>query len=173
MNIIRLDRGEGKTTMLIKESARLNAPIICMNTFQREYILEVAKKNNLNIPTPLRVGDDLRGYDLKNGILIDDVECVLEKILGVKIQTVTTSSEIFKYNILYVVGRYDCDGDFNIYKSTDNYDTAIETLKSSFANIIEVYKYGEKINCWYFNKHHLEDDIKCFYNSLVTINKGV
>lgn len=54
MNIIRLDRGEGKTTMLIKESARLNAPIICMNTFQREYILEVAKKNNLNIPTPLR-----------------------------------------------------------------------------------------------------------------------
>ena len=55
MNIIRLDRGKGKTTQLVKESARLNAPIICMDTFQREYILEVAKENNLNIPTPLRV----------------------------------------------------------------------------------------------------------------------
>ena len=98
MKIIRLDRCKGKTTRLIQESARTNTPIITHLLSRVNQIKKQAEEMELDIPHPIYLKKDvrasLRGYDLKNGVLIDDFELLLGWLLNVDINTVTTSCEI-------------------------------------------------------------------------------
>lgn len=95
MKIIRADRGEGKTTELVKISNREWKYIVCKDTQRVDVIVETANKLGLDIPYPITV----RELPLSNGsfiksVLIDDIEDVLPLLIGRKVDVVTTSCEI-------------------------------------------------------------------------------
>ena len=93
------DRLSGKTTKLIKRSAFEGLYILTVNRLRAEAIFHQAKLMGLNIPFPITVDECLKyhvgrsiisGSVEKNGILIDDVDAVLEYIFrGLAIHEVT------------------------------------------------------------------------------------
>ena len=101
MKIINLERGQGKTTMLIKLSATHNTPIICSSFASKSYILNKAREMGLTIPEPINVRNCdmpyiLRGLNINSncGVLVDDLECVLQYFLGEQVSVATTSCEV-------------------------------------------------------------------------------
>ncbi|HHX62142.1 MAG TPA: replicase [Epulopiscium sp.] len=95
MKIISADRGQGKTTELIKRSNKEWKYIICADIKRVEIISTMARGLGLDIPYPIAV----RELPLSNGsfiksVLIDDIEDVLQSIIGKKVDCVTTSCEI-------------------------------------------------------------------------------
>lgn len=96
MKIIKGFRGQGKTTELVKLSNTTGKPIMCMDGGTCETIKQVADDLGLSIPEPFSVQSESAKYrsDMKNGILIDEIDFVLESILGLKVDYVTTSSQI-------------------------------------------------------------------------------
>ena len=103
MKIINLERGKGKTTLLIKLSATHNTPIICSSHASKSYILNKAKEMGLTIPEPINVRGEgmahkLRGLNVNSncGVLVDDLECVLQYFLGEQVSVATTSCEVVK-----------------------------------------------------------------------------
>ena len=103
MKIINLERGQGKTTILIKLSATHNTPIICSSHASKSYILNKAKEMGLTIPEPINVRKCdmpyvLRGLNINSncGVLVDDLECVLQYFLGEQVTVATTSCELVK-----------------------------------------------------------------------------
>ena len=101
MKIINLERGKGKTTLLIKLSATHNTPIICSSHASKSYILNKAKEMGLTIPEPIDVRKCdmpylLRGLNINSncGVLVDDLECVLQYLLGEQVMFATTSCEV-------------------------------------------------------------------------------
>lgn len=103
MKIINLERGKGKTTMLIKLSATHNTPIICSSFASKSYILNKAKEMGLTIPEPINVRNCdmpyvLRGLNINSncGVLVDDLECILQYFLGEQVMFATTSCEVIK-----------------------------------------------------------------------------
>ena len=101
MKIINLERGQGKTTILIKLSATHNTPIICSSTASKSYILNKAREMGLTIPEPINVrGEDiahkLRGLNINSnyGVLVDDLEGILQYFLGEQVMFATTSCEV-------------------------------------------------------------------------------
>lgn len=94
MKIYRRDRQSGKTTQLIKESNEKWRYIVCANHQRAENISNLAQKMGLDIPYPITVGElPIRSPFIKQ-VLIDDVEDVLETIVGKPIDTCTTSCDI-------------------------------------------------------------------------------
>ena len=87
MNIIYKSRGKGKTTELVKISAKTNMPIICMNT---NHIKFVAKELDLIIPEPIAI----KNYkpNTYEKVLVDDAEYVLQYLIG-KIDCMSISCE--------------------------------------------------------------------------------
>ena len=103
MKIINLERGKGKTTMLIKLSATHNTPIICSSSASKSYILNKAREMGLTIPEPINVRGEnmahkLRGLNINPnyGVLVDDLECILQYFLGEQVSVATTSCEVVK-----------------------------------------------------------------------------
>lgn len=103
MKIINLERGQGKTTMLIKLSVTHNTPIICSSSASKSYILNKAREMRLTIPEPINVRKCdmpyvLRGLNINSncGVLVDDLECVLQYFLGEQVMFATTSCEVIK-----------------------------------------------------------------------------
>ena len=101
MKIINLERGKGKTTMLIQLSATYNTPIICSSHASKLYILNKAKEMELTIPEPIDVRKCdipyvLRGLNINSncGVLVDDLECILQYFLGEQVMFATTSCEV-------------------------------------------------------------------------------
>lgn len=100
MNIINLGRGKGKTTFLVNYSAKTEKPIICCFEYQVEYIKKVAEKLNVKIPEPIIVNKNninevfREEKEFEPKYLIDDIEGLLNKLLGVKIDCITTSSKV-------------------------------------------------------------------------------
>lgn len=99
MKIVRMNRGNGKTTYLIKKSAELQYPIICHSEKQKELIKKKAEKMELGIPEPISVNsinfrENLRGIDYNTELLIDDLDIILHKILYNKINIATISCDI-------------------------------------------------------------------------------
>lgn len=93
MKIIRNGRGKGKTSELIRQSARDGKYILCMNKARAHYIYEVAIEMNLNIPYPITIADlPLRGF--KGHILVDDIDYILSELIGAKVDVATTSEPI-------------------------------------------------------------------------------
>lgn len=85
MKIIYKPRSSGKTTELVKLSASMQAPIICINP---RYVSEVAKELRVTIPQPISIKDYKPFSNEK--ILVDDAEYVLAHLIG-KIECMTLS----------------------------------------------------------------------------------
>ena len=94
MKILRLNRGEGKTTELIKQSNKEWKYILCSNRAKLDLIIRTAKEMQLDIPFPIIVSElPIKGRYIKE-ILIDDFEGVLQALIGAKVDIATTSCEI-------------------------------------------------------------------------------
>lgn len=87
MKIIYKSRGTGKTTELVKMSAKTGFPIVCMDT---RHIYSVAKEIGLDIPKPIAIRDYKSSSCEK--ILVDDAEYVLQHFLG-KVECMTINKE--------------------------------------------------------------------------------
>lgn len=86
MKILRLDRGEGKTNELIKQSSKEWKYILCLDKARANLIIRIAKEMGLDIPFPIMVKDlPIRGRDIKE-ILIDDFEDVLQVLVGANVK---------------------------------------------------------------------------------------
>ena len=93
MKIIRTERGEGKTTELIKQSARDWSYILCMNKGNADYIYDMAREMGFDIPFPITPSDlPLRGF--KGSVLIDEIDYILPILTGTQVDTITTSAPI-------------------------------------------------------------------------------
>ena len=93
MKIIRAERGEGKTTELIKQSARDGSYILCMNKANAHHIYEMSREMGFNIPFPITTSDlPLRGYE--SSVLIDEIDYVLPGLIGTRVDVITTSAPI-------------------------------------------------------------------------------
>lgn len=96
MNVIYEKRCSGKTLKLVCLSYAKKMPIICFNDIHRKHIVDIAHNLGLDIPKPIvysssTINSDVRGL---NGVLIDDVECILGRIFeACKIDTITISKE--------------------------------------------------------------------------------
>lgn len=80
------DRQSGKTTELIKESARTGAYIVVSCRKEAHNVFGSAKELGLNIPFPLTVADVMSesssSYIFQKGILIDDLERVISHLFN-------------------------------------------------------------------------------------------
>lgn len=80
------DRHSGKTTELIKESARTGAYIVVSRMNEAHYVFRFAKELGLNIPFPLTVTDIISepssSYIFQKGILIDDLEEIISRLFN-------------------------------------------------------------------------------------------
>lgn len=95
MKIIRADRGQGKTTKLVKMSNKEWKYIVCKDTQRVDVIVDVADKLGLDIPYPITIRElpISQGSYIKS-VLIDDIEDVLQYIIGTWVDYATTSCEI-------------------------------------------------------------------------------
>lgn len=94
MKIYIRDRRSGKTTDLIKESNEKWLYIVCANHLRAEYINRLAMKLDIDIPHPITVSELPIRSPFIDKVLIDDVEDVLECIIGKQVETCTTSCEV-------------------------------------------------------------------------------
>lgn len=84
MKILTGGRGSGITTQLIEQSAQFNIPILAQTENACSNIKNMAKVMNLTIPEPINFSNDARcfaGKTFPNGIIIDNIESFLGKIL--------------------------------------------------------------------------------------------
>lgn len=95
-----MPRQSGKTTLLIKESARTGKPIVCANSRIAADIEYQASKLRYKIPEPISASQWISdGYsDKRNvlhhalkygGFLVDDLDLVLHSIFGVHVDKAT------------------------------------------------------------------------------------
>lgn len=157
MKIDRRDKAKGKTTDLIMRSEKTGYTILCADHLRKTHIEKVAKDLNVTIPTPMTVLDskrpDFRLLLQSDKILIDDVETVLVKTIGVPVDVVTTSSELISHNkqsyimnaahsIAELVDRKNHDYDNSFDKSIDKrgndvYFIRIEDKLSRLENLLK------------------------------------
>lgn len=100
MKIIARDRGTGKTTELVKESARTGQYILAVNKAHVQNIEQIAKKAGVTIPYSVTVDEIVRmdrftcaSSIQRDGLLVDEAIMVLSKLIGLKITGVTISLE--------------------------------------------------------------------------------
>ena len=97
MKIIRTERGKGKTTELIKQSARDWSYILCMNKVNAHHIFDMAREMGLDIPFPITPSDlPLRGF--KGSVLVDEIDYILPTLIGTQVDAITTSAPIDTLN---------------------------------------------------------------------------
>ena len=105
-----MPRASGKTTLLIKESAKTQRPIIEPNTASARYVEEQARNMGLKIPEPISATSWNSGYYRESnfnridGFLIDELDSVLANIFGRPIDKATYTPE--KVDVPY----YKMDG---------------------------------------------------------------
>ena len=87
-----MDRGKGKTTELIKLSAKTGIPIVCATLAQVEVILSKAEQMGLVIVQPIPVCR-LKDYAVSK-VYVDDMEYVLSTLLQSKVEIATVSCDI-------------------------------------------------------------------------------
>ena len=79
--VINLPRGAGKTTRLLYASEFNNVPILCRLKATKEYLIDRAKRANIQIPNPITV-DEFRSGNRPRNVLVDDALCVLQEFVG-------------------------------------------------------------------------------------------
>lgn len=120
MKIIRTERAGGKTTELIKQSAKDGSYILCMNRANAHYIYGMAKEMNFNIPYPITVADlPLRGF--KGSVLIDEVDYILPRLIGAQVDIITTSAPIDTLDDKSTTLKFKVE--------IDNFDNVIQKVK--------------------------------------------
>lgn len=93
--IIVGERKSGKSTELIKISAERQIPIIVQSQKQVDFIMDMAKRMNFKIPKPLSARQWLNQKDsslMRRGALVDEVQAVIETLLGSNVVAMTISS---------------------------------------------------------------------------------
>lgn len=86
MNIIKMERGLGKTTLLAAISAQQNIPVVSVEPW---VVQDRADQLGLKIPRPLSVQE---AQDMPSQrVLVDDMNLVLAKALGCSIEACTIS----------------------------------------------------------------------------------
>lgn len=80
----------GKTTELIKRSHEEWLYILCANRTMARLIFEQAIDMELDIPFPL-ILDDLPLRGNITGVLVDEVELVLERMIGKNVDGISSS----------------------------------------------------------------------------------
>lgn len=123
MKIIRGDRRSGKTTELIKKSHDEWKYIVCRDRQRVKFIESYAREMNIDIPFPIEIRELPLKSNFIKSVLIDDIEDVLEYIIGKPIDYATTSCEIENYSTQYLNWRIEMDSYFIRLK------TIQETLK--------------------------------------------
>lgn len=119
MKIISRPRGSGKTTELIKISARTGFPIVCRDYDEAARIFHVAQSLGKNIPHPITM-KDISSADtfntIKNkGFLIDELFSVIAPLFrGIPIWAVSFSPD-------KTVKTKAKSGIFNGYHTTRDY----------------------------------------------------
>ena len=128
-----MPRASGKTTLLIKESAKTGRPIIKPNTASARYVEEQAKEMGLTISEPISAtswsGGYYRGSNFNriDGFLIDELDSVLANIFGKPIIDATYTPEK-----IGVVKAYDRKVDIDNFENMlDNFEKAIDRLEKS------------------------------------------
>lgn len=100
IEIICKGRGQGKTYDLIMESARTGIPIL--TAYNSRYIVDQARLIGAKILQPMTVkeykyfkdnGSLLNSKSWKGKLLIDEVDGVLEQLLGAKVEKVTCTPD--------------------------------------------------------------------------------
>jgi hypothetical protein len=90
MDILHAQRGKGKTSYLIERSAYTGEVIVCIGSYNRDHICELAIKNGLDIPYPITYEEFLGkseseiGRDLENGVIIDEIDLLLKRASAFK-----------------------------------------------------------------------------------------
>lgn len=82
MNIYIAGRQFGKTTMLIKESARTGATIAVANYQMVNYVIGMAKRMGLKIPQPVTYAEIFRNYreNKTKRYLVDELQMMLSQL---------------------------------------------------------------------------------------------
>ena len=87
-----MDRGKGKTTELIRLSAKTGIPIVCATVQQVDVILVKAEKMGLVIVKPIPV-NKIKDYEVSK-VYVDDMEYVLSTLLQSTVEIATVSCDI-------------------------------------------------------------------------------
>ena len=141
--IIGFGRCLGKTTMAILESHATGHYIVCANRRMADNTFRFAKQLGYTIPFPLSVSDTrfrfTDGYKHSNEpVIIDDVEMVLQAMLGCPIDTITFDSP----NVISTEDRYAEEiAELKkelvaCYREKDEDQVAIETLKDKCVDLV-------------------------------------
>lgn len=93
MKIVRMERGTGKTTELIKLSSKTGTPIVCATRQQAQIILDKAERMGVLIVNPIPA-NELKGYTDIHKVYVDDMEYVLSTLLGADVEVSTVSCDI-------------------------------------------------------------------------------
>ena len=85
MKIYSAERGVGRTTALIKESAKTGAIIVAASYPMVDYIACLAKRLGLDIPEPITVTNYLKllvcgGFNREQKYLIDELQMMLSQM---------------------------------------------------------------------------------------------
>lgn len=134
--IIGFGRCLGKTTMAILESHATGHYIVCANRRMADNTFRFAKQLGYTIPFPLSVSDTRFRFtdgrkQSNEPVIIDDVEMILQAMLGCPIDTITFDSP----NVINTEDRYaDEIAEFKkelaaCYREKEEDQVAIETLK--------------------------------------------
>lgn len=90
-------RRSGKTTAAIKESQATGKYILAMNVFQAREIHRIAMNMKLSIPYPVTLKELMSGRVPNRikieGLIVDESQQVLQKLLDAKIHMVTVSHD--------------------------------------------------------------------------------
>lgn len=98
MKVIYQPRGTGKTTELVKESARTRAVIVCYNPAEVHNILHLAKCLKLDVPKPI-IMDQIFNHSHRRvntkglKLIFDDLGCMLERFVGCPIHAVSINKK--------------------------------------------------------------------------------
>ena len=141
--IIGFGRCFGKTTMAILESHATGHYIVCANRRMADNTFRFAKQLGYTIPFPLSVSDTrfrfTDGYKHSNEpVIIDDVEMILQAMLGCPIDTITFDSP----NVISTEDRYaeeiaELKKELAAcYREKDEDQVAIETLKDKCVDLV-------------------------------------
>ena len=95
MEICNLERGKGKTTYLVHRSHVTQYPVVCADYTGVGVVKDIAKRIGVSIPEPMTVQELIQNGSLLTSkkVLIDEAPMVLQRLLGVNIDTITLSEK--------------------------------------------------------------------------------
>lgn len=75
-----MNRGEGKTTDLLKKSAQTGIPILSFNPSSALYAGDMAIRMGLDVPEPMSIIPDSNLKGVKTKVYLDDADCIIKKL---------------------------------------------------------------------------------------------